>query len=86
MGDVLTQVLAWDSAGPVAILLLWIVSIATGLLVPGWWVRKLIAEKDRQIAFLTTALVSVNGIGRAAESLIETVKTAAADRKDGEQG
>lgn len=78
-GAAVNDVLAFDQAGPVAILVLVLLGLAK---VAHWLLTKLIADKDAQIVKLSGTVDELtDGIGATLDAILTAVKEAAAERR-----
>lgn len=73
------DVLAFDQAGPVAILILVLVGLAK---IAHWLLVRLIADKDAQIARLSATVDDLTDeIGETLDSILTAVKEQSAERR-----
>lgn len=72
---------AFDKVGPVPILVLVLLLLGTGVLVPGWLVRRQFAQLEKHIETLTKTNSELLEVGKTMDAVLESVKGFAAYRR-----
>lgn len=73
---------AWDKAGALVVLLVFVLLIALGRLLPRSWVDARLKEKDEQIADLKAANSELLQVGRTVEDVLVSMRDLAQRRRD----
>ncbi len=73
---------AYEGVGPVPILVLVLLLLGTGVLVPGWLVRRQFKQLEQHIETLTKTNSELLEVGRTVDAVLESMKSFAMERRE----